>query len=325
MIRKIAQILDAEDSFLVVTHINPDGDAIGSLLGTALALREMGKMVVPLLSHKIPRMYHFLPGQGEVLSKVEDIPFEPQWIIALDCAEEYRISGDVKPLRRDARLINIDHHPTNPLYGDINLVEPPATSTAEIVYQILKATSYTPSPGVAKCLYTGLVTDTGGFRFAGVNSRTLQLAAELLDTGFDSYEVTKQVYEEYPLGRLYLERTMLERVEVLVDGKLIVSMLVSGDFEKLGLDPSDAEDLVNRLKEVRGSEVGVLITEVDDDVTRVSLRSKGRIDVSKIAQSFGGGGHRRAAGIRTTLSPEEVKKGIEEAVKNADSGRAIAR
>ena len=314
MIQKIAQILKTENSFIVVTHISPDGDAIGSLLATYLALSNMGKNALPLLKDKIPHLYDFLPSQDKVIATLDELSFTPKWIIALDCAEEKRICGDIAKVRKHAGLINIDHHPTNPHYGDLNLVNSSATSTSEIVYQILKATGHPISVNVAKCLYTGLVTDTGGFRFAGVNSNTFQIAAELLDTGFDSYEVCKSLFEEYPLGRLQLEKLMLERLEQLLDGRLVISTLYSTDFEKLGLDRSDAEDLVNMLKQVRGTEVGVLITEMENGVTRVSLRSKNQIDVSAIAQTLGGGGHRRAAGIRTQLSPQEVKSHIERAV-----------
>ena len=312
--RKIAHILKTDEPFIVVTHISPDGDAIGSLLGMSLALNEMGRRCAPFIADDIPALYSFLPGRDSVVASPDKLPFAPKWIISVDCAEEKRISGDITSVRESASLINIDHHPTNPQYGDINLIDPNATSTAEIVLQVLKATDYSLSADVAKCLYTGVITDTGGFRFAGVGASTFQTAAELVSAGFDPYEICQRLFEEYPIGRLYLERLMLERMEALLEGKLIMSTLYESDFEKLGLAKSDAEDLVNRLKEIRGTEVGVLITQMGNGLSRISFRSKNDVDVSAIAQSMGGGGHRRAAGVRTKLSPKEIKEKIEQSV-----------
>ncbi len=197
-IRSIAAALEQGHRFVVVTHINPDGDAVGCLLGMHLALREMGKQSWPLSRDAIPHSYDFLPGTKDVVSDPSEIPAAPDWIVSLDVATEPRISGDIAAFRRSARLINIDHHPTNPGFGDLNWIETTASSTAELVFRILKETGYTPSAAVGKCLYTGLVTDTGGFRFAGVNSSTLRIGAELLDSGFASYDVTGPLFEEYP-------------------------------------------------------------------------------------------------------------------------------
>jgi bifunctional oligoribonuclease and PAP phosphatase NrnA len=317
MMNEIAEILRREDRFLVVSHINPDGDAIGSLLGMYLGLREMGKEVRALSAASVPDTYDFLPGKMSIVAKVEDVGFSPQWILALDTATVERISGDIKELRNRARLINVDHHPTNPAYGDLNFVESQATSTAEIVYGLLTAAGYRLSADVGKCLYTGLITDTGCFRFSGVTSRTLRIAAELLEPGLDSYDVTRHLFEEHPLARMKLEGIMLERLEIFLDGKLLVSTLHAEDFDRVGAAFSDAENMVNRLRESRGVEAGILITGVADGVFRVSFRSKGRLDVAAIAALLGGGGHRNAAGLRTTLPLQELKQKLVSAVEQA--------
>ncbi|MCA1961732.1 MAG: bifunctional oligoribonuclease/PAP phosphatase NrnA [Desulfomonile sp.] len=319
MIQQIAQILRSEDRFLVVTHLNPDGDAVGSQLGMFLALAEMDKTVWALASERPPETYDFLGAGRLVITDPAEIHGKPSWIIATDSAEAHRISGDISRFRTDARLINIDHHISNPRYGDLNLVQPDATSSAELVLRVLKEAGYTPSQAVAKCLFTGILTDTGCFRFAGVNSGTLLVAAELLDTGFDPSEVTIPLYEEYPLTRVYLERIMLERIEIHLEGRLVMSTLLNQDFAALDAKLSETEDLVNRLREIRGVEVGVLVTALPDGMTRVSLRSKGLVNVSDIARSLGGGGHRRAAGIRTELPPAKVKEELVAAI-----GRILA-
>jgi len=317
MINEIASILRTEDCFLVVTHINPDGDAVGSLLGMHLALLEMGKRSWALCADKVHELYNFLPRHEQIISDATDVTDTPRFIIAVDAAVEDRISGDLTSFRSKADLINIDHHATNPRFGDFNFVQDSASSTAELVHEILKAAGYNLSPDVGKCLYTGLVTDTGGFRFSGVNSRTLTLAAEMLAAGFDSYEVTRPLFEEYPLRRIYMERLVLERVEVLLGGKLVMSTLYSEDFKKFGAEMSETENLVNRLRENQGVMAGILFTQMSDKLIRVSFRSKDSLDVSSIAKALGGGGHRHAAGLRSTLPLQELKDRIIQAVAQA--------
>jgi len=316
-IRSIADALEHGQGFVVVSHINPDGDAVGSLLGMHLALREMGKQSWPLTHDGVPHSYDFLPGREDLVCNPSQISGTPDWIVSVDVATEPRISGDISPFRSSARLINIDHHPTNPGFGDLNLIDTTASSTAELVFRVLRETRHAFSAKVGKCLYTGLVTDTGGFRFAGVNASTLRIGAELLDTGFTSYEVTAPLFEEYPIHRLRLEQLLLERMELLVDGKLALSTLYAEDFQHLGAEFSDAENLVDRLRDIRGVAAGVLMTRMSDKLVRVSLRSKSELDVSAVAGAFGGGGHRRAAGLRSDLPLPALKEELISRIRQA--------
>jgi len=317
MTKEISRILRMDDNFLVVTHINPDGDAVGSLLGLALALSEMGKKSWAFAGKELLPAYHFLPGSRSLVTDARDIRPRPRWIVAVDTAEENRIFGDISPFRDGAKLINIDHHFTNPKYGHLNFVDPGATSSAELVFRLIKDAGYVLSRDVAKCLYTGLITDTGCFRFPGVNSRTLLVAAEILAAGFDSYEVTRPLYEENPFTRIQLERLVLERIEMRVHGRLCVSTLYADDFVRIGADQSETENLVDRLREIQGVEAGVLVTEISKDLTRVSFRSKKLLDVAAVARIFGGGGHHNAAGLRTPVPPAEIKEKIAAAIEQA--------
>jgi phosphoesterase RecJ-like protein len=312
----IPLLLRNEDRFVVVSHTNPDGDAIGSLLGMYLALKEMGKTVWALTDKEFPQLYGFLPGAADVLTAPHSIQ-SPNWIIVLDVADKPRIAGDISAFQKNTKLINIDHHPTNPAFGNVNFIDTSATSTAELVFRVLKSTGYALSMHVGKCLYTGLVTDTGCFRFSGVNSDTMRIAAEMLDTGFESYEITRRMFEEFPLARLRLERLVLERAEILIDGRLVLSILKTDDFTRLGADMSDAENLVNRLREYQGVQAAILITDMENGLVRVSLRSKDSLDVSAIAQSLGGGGHKYAAGIKSKLPVSELKERLVRAVGEA--------
>ncbi|MFH0824807.1 MAG: bifunctional oligoribonuclease/PAP phosphatase NrnA [Pseudomonadota bacterium] len=316
----IAEILRTEDEFLVVSHINPDGDAVGSLLGMYAALKEMGKSVSALAGAPIPDTYGFLPGFADVRTDPATITRLPRWIVAVDTAEENRIAGDLGPFREHAVIVNIDHHRTNPGFGRYNLVEPLASSTAEVIFRLLRYAGFKLSAEVGKCLYTGLITDTGAFRYSSVTGETLRLGADLLDLGFSSYDVTRHLYDEYPIGRLHMERLMLERMRVLLDGRLVVSVIYDEDFERVGAQRSDTENLVDFLRAVRGVEAAALITGVSENTRRVSLRSKSLVDVAQVAEIMGGGGHRRSSGARTSLSVEEIVKTIEDAVGSRFAG-----
>ncbi len=317
MINNIADILRDQDDFLVVTHVNPDGDAVGSLLGMHLALQEMGKRSWALVGEQIPSQYDFLGPRTKVLTDPLSVHGTPRWIISLDCADQGRISADLRRFRPPCGVINIDHHVTNPLFGELNFVETEASCSAELAFRVLRQAGYALSRTVGKCFYTGLITDTGGFRYPGVNSRTFQIASDLLQSGFDSYDVSRHLYEEYPLSRFQLEALMLDRMEMMLQRTLVVSVLYLDDFRRLDVDPSETENLVNRLREIRGVEAGVLITQASEQLTRVSLRSKGQLNVAQIAKAFGGGGHLRAAGFRSSEPPEVIKNRLIEAVGEA--------
>jgi bifunctional oligoribonuclease and PAP phosphatase NrnA len=321
MTRDIASVLARENRFLVVTHVNPDGDALGSLLGMSLALSEMGKQSWALLGEDLPDRYEFLPGRESLISSVRSSVHKPDWIICVDAATRERISGDLAAVSDNARMINIDHHPTNPGFGDLNLIVPEATSAAELVYQVLVEAGYRLSSRVGKCLYTGLVTDTGCFRFPGVDSKTFQFASELLASGFESYDVTRVLFEEHPLSKFKLEQLMLERMEMFLDDRLVISTLYAADLQRVGARMPETENLVNRLRAIRGVEAAAMITEVNGHLTKGSLRSKGSLDVSAVAATLGGGGHRRAAGLRSTLTPEALKEKIIEVVSERLSDR----
>ena len=314
MINRVAEILKENNHFLVMSHTNPDGDAIGSMLGMHLALLEMGKHSRALAEEPIPAQYDFLGVRGKVSTDPKAVHEPPDWIITVDCASEDRISPGTGPFRPPARLINIDHHVTNPFFGDLNVVSVDASCSAELVLRVLQAAGYRLSSAVAKSLYTGLITDTGCFRYPGVNSGTFRVASELLEAGFNSYEVSRYLYEEHPLCRFQLEALVLDRMEMMLHGSLVVSTLYADDFKRLNIDTSETENLVNRLREIRGVEAGVLITEMSNQITRVSLRSKGQLNVAEIAGTFGGGGHIRAAGFKTTLSPNQIKAKVVEAL-----------
>jgi bifunctional oligoribonuclease and PAP phosphatase NrnA len=306
----IADALRGHDRFLVVTHENPDGDALGSLLATTLTLRELGKDVVMFLagSAPLPHEYGFMQLDGLVRVLPDDM--EERVLVAVDCAKADRIGPDLAPVERATLVLDIDHHHDNSRFGDANLVVADASSTGEVLRDVIRELGVELTPELAEPLYIALVTDTGRFQYSNTTPKALRLAAELVDAGADVHAVFQQVYESVEFAKLKLLARALERARVLEGGRIVVSHLVRTDFAEVGAVEPYSEGIIDYLRAVEGCELAALIREPprDDGPTRrVSLRaSVDELDVSAIARLFGGGGHRQAAGFSSDASIEEI-------------------
>jgi bifunctional oligoribonuclease and PAP phosphatase NrnA len=306
----IADALRGHDRFLVVTHENPDGDALGSLLATTLTLRELGKDVVMFLagSAPLPHEYGFMQLDGLVRVLPDDM--EERVLVAVDCAKADRIGPDLAPVERATLVLDIDHHHDNSRFGDVNLVVADASSTGEVLRDVIRELGVELTPELAEPLYIALVTDTGRFQYSNTTPKALRLAAELVDAGADVHAVFQQVYESVEFAKLKLLARALERARVLEGGRIVVSHLVRTDFAEVGAVEPYSEGIIDYLRAVEGCELAALIREPprDDGPTRrVSLRaSVDELDVSAIARLFGGGGHRQAAGFSSDASIEEI-------------------
>jgi phosphoesterase RecJ-like protein len=314
-LKAIADALLRHDRFLVVTHENPDGDALGSLLAATLALRQLGKDAVMYLAGDLPlpHEYAFMPlaEQGLVREPPEDAG--ERVLLAVDCAKEERI-GDVAALGRAPLTLNVDHHHDNTRFGDVNLIAAEASSTGEVLRDIFAELAVELTPELAEPLYIALVTDTGRFQYTNTTPKALRLAAELVDAGADIHAVFQQVYESVEFAKLKLLARVLERATVLEGGRIVVSHLLRNDFAEVGASEPYAEGLIDTLRAVEGSELAVLIREPprdDGPIRRVSLRSSiDELDVSAIARLFGGGGHPQAAGFSSDASLDEIVERI---------------
>jgi phosphoesterase RecJ-like protein len=310
-LKAIADALRRHDRFLVVTHENPDGDALGSLLAATLGLRQLGKDAVMYLSGDLPlpREYAFMPlaAHGLVREPPEDAA--ERVLLAVDCAKEERI-GDAAARTRAPLVLDVDHHHDNTRFGDVNLIVADASSTGEVLRDIFAELGVELTPELAEPLYIALVTDTGRFQYTNTTPKALRLAAELVDAGADIHAVFQQVYESVEFAKLKLLARVLERAKVLEGGRIIVSHLLRNDFAEVGAAEPYAEGLIDTLRAVEGSELAVLIREPprdDGPVRRVSLRSSiDELDVSAIARLFGGGGHPQAAGFSSDFPLDEI-------------------
>jgi bifunctional oligoribonuclease and PAP phosphatase NrnA len=312
-LKAIADALRRHDRFLIVTHENPDGDALGSMLAAALALRQLGKDGVMYLPGKTP-----LPGEYAFM-RLEDLVREPpadaadRVLFAVDCAKAERI-GDDAAISRAPLVLDVDHHHDNTRFGDLNLIVADASSTGEVLRDVFEELGVELTPELAEPLYIALVTDTGRFQYANTTPKALRLAAELVEAGADVHAVFQEVYESVEFAKLKLLARALDRAEVLEGGRIVVSYLLRTDFAQVGASEPYSEGIIDYLRAVEGAELAVLIREQLDEAAHAhkgSLRSSiDELDVSAIARRFGGGGHRQAAGFSTDLPLEEIVEQI---------------
>ncbi|HYZ18595.1 MAG TPA: bifunctional oligoribonuclease/PAP phosphatase NrnA [Gaiellaceae bacterium] len=307
----VADAIRSNDRFLVTTHENPDGDALGSLLATKVALDALGKDATTYLGGgaPLPGEYAWMPFDGLQRKLPEDAA--ERVLLAVDCANESRLGPDPEVLASAPLVVNVDHHHDNTRFGAVNLVVPDASSTGEILRDLFEELGVELTPEIAEPLYIALVTDTGRFQYANTTPKALRLAAELVEAGADVHKVFQVVYENVQFAKLKLLARALERAQVYEGGRLVVSYLLRDDFAQVGAAEPYSEGIIDYLRAVEGANMAALIREPprsDGPKRRVSLRaSSDEVDVSAIARKSGaGGGHRQAAGFSSDLSIEEI-------------------
>ncbi len=309
-LQAVADAIRSNDRFIVAGHENPDGDALGSMLAMVLALEALGKDVVMYLSGAAPT-----PGEYSFLDLSQlhrELPADlaERVLIAVDCANERRIGPEPTPVEGAKLVVNVDHHHDNSAFGALNLIVADASSTAEIVRDVLRELDVPLTSEIAAALYVGLVTDTGRFQYSNTTPKSLRLAAELVEAGADVHGIFRHVYETVQFAKLKLLARALERAQLFEGGRLVVSYLLKEDFADVGAEEPYSEGIIDYLRAVEGSEMVALIREPprnEGPARRISLRSShDEVDVSAIARASGGGGHRQAAGFSSERSIEEI-------------------
>jgi phosphoesterase RecJ-like protein len=319
----VVETLRAGERFIVTSHDNPDGDALGSVLATHLGLVSLGKDSVMVLGgiHPLPGEYAFLRLGERGLLRAAPSDVSERVLVAVDCAQESRIVEPTLVLSAPV-TVNVDHHHDNTRFGTVNLVVDDASSTAEVLADVFDELGVVRTPALAEALYTAIVTDTGRFQYSNTTPKALRLAAELVEAGADVGRVFVEVYESTPFPKLKLLARALEHATELADGRIVVSELTREDFEAAGADEPYSEGIIDHLRAVDGAELVALVRELPEGASarrKGSLRSHPNgVDVSAIARSFGGGGHRRAAGFSTDLAMDEITQRIVEAFAAAD-------
>ncbi|MEA2551452.1 MAG: bifunctional oligoribonuclease and phosphatase NrnA [Actinomycetota bacterium] len=301
-------VLSSAPAVAIACHVNPDADALGSMLGLASVLRARGVDVttsVPNDPFSVPPWLRLLPG-GEHLTPAHDFPQAPDVMVTCDCASSDRLQ-QLLPIAKAAKeLIWIDHHRSNDGLGTIPLVDPDASSTCEMVYRLLTAMGAELTDDAAVCLYAGLVTDTGRFQYQATTPETLRVAAALREHPFDHARLVQALYEDNGRDYLGVVGAALGRLRFVPEVDLVWTYLTQADLSEAGVHPNETDDLIDVIRTDREADVAVLVKQQPDGAFKVSARSRGAHDLSVIAQKFGGGGHRLAAGYTSEVGPVET-------------------
>ena len=301
---------------VLACHVNPDGDALGSMLGLALALIPLGKDLVCLSQDGVPDILRFLPGVERIATATDVPAFDLALVV--DSGELARVGETVQPLvARARRIVDIDHHVTAGAFGDIRVLDAHAASTAEIVYALLQTLDVPITSDIATCLFTGIITDTGSFRFQNVTPNTLRVAAKLLEAGAPPAHISENVFDNRTFAATRLLGLALSALSQTPDGQVVWTHITAQNFRTLGATDQDTEGVVNYVRGVRGAEVGILFREMEGGSIRVSLRARESVNVAEVAARFGGGGHRMASGCTLDVPLAEAEQAVVSAVQQA--------
>lgn len=321
MIAAIARELRDNKRFLLTTHVNPDGDAIGSLGALALVLEDMGKKVLAYCQDEIPGFLRFLPYSDRI---VKEIPGPDRFDVAvvLDCGELDRIGNAAEVLQHVEKIIHIDHHSSSDDFGQLNLVRPECSSTAEILYDIIQAIPASLSREAAENIYTAILTDTGSFRFANTTARALEIAAEMVALGVTPDKIASEVYDSMSPERLRLLARSLHTLTLRANGRLATMQVSQRMLEETKTTVMDTDGFVNYPRGISTAEMAIFFREMDSGKVNVSLRSRGKLNVAEFARSYDGGGHHNAAAFRAEGSLPEVVEEILAAAEEFIAGGA---
>lgn len=305
--------IESAARLLVTTHADPDGDAVGSLLAVALGLEQLGKQVACFIESPIPAVYQFLPAVGRIRRRLPADPCDTA--VVVDCGDGSRVGESWPAVSRIPVVLNVDHHISNTGFGTHRWIEPSACATAEMVFHLLRRLGVRIDRDIASCIYTGILTDTGSFRFSNTTAASFAIAREMVELGVEPYEVAGRVYGSYSLGRIKLLNLALNSIELSPNGKLSLMTVTRGMLEETQTQPEDADGLINYVRRIEDVQVAALIQEQvngrrpasSSGRFHVSLRSDGSVDVAALAVAYGGGGHPTAAGFQIDATLPEIK------------------
>jgi phosphoesterase RecJ-like protein len=313
MFAKIRKIIDNGQDFFITTHIDPDGDAIGSVFSMYWVLRSLGKNVTVYLKDQVPYRYEFLPGPERISHAIPEGVYDAAFV--LDCGELARIGEGYENLKKTETIISIDHHNTNEGFGRINVLDIDASSTGEILYGLYKYLRVPLSYEMAVNIYTAIVTDTGSFRYENTGSKAFLICEKMLRLGVKPAQVSGMVNGNHPRERFLLLGHVLCTLRTFDEDRVAMAYVTEEMFEDTHSTREYTDGFAEIIREVRGVEVAILLRQVSDRRYKISMRSRGTVDVADICGLFGGGGHKNAAGCHIDGSLDEVQTKLMEAMK----------
>jgi len=305
-------LIDGADSIAFLGHVGPDGDALGTIMGLTHAARKAGKVAVASFPRPfvIPQPLAFLGD--DLLVAPDDLPADVDLVVSCDVAAPDRLSDLLPYARKAPKFIVVDHHGSNEGFGDINVIDPTAASTAQMAFRLIRELGWSLDVAGATALYTGILTDTGRFQYSMTTPQVHRIVAELLEYGVEPDKVGQQVYEQSPFGYLKVAGAVMSRAVFDEQHKFVWSILLASDLAEANMERHDADGLIDLIRVTIGADVACLLKEIGENETKGSLRSRGATDVAAIAQVFGGGGHHNAAGFFAHKSPDDVIAAITE-------------
>ena len=303
----ILKLIKASRNVLMVSHKDADGDTLGSALATCDVVAAMGKSVAMRVPPPVPQLYSFLPG-FELINQEEGSP--PDLVLVMDSSNLDRLSDTLGELPDDTRLVNIDHHVSNTMFGQVNLVVAGASSTAEVTFDLFKEWGVEITPAAATNLYCGIFTDTGGYRHENTTYRALSIGAELVSLGADPAGIAMRVYKNRKISTIKLQALVMATVGFDSDDRLVYGYVTQAMLEKTGAQLDEADGMIDQLNSVDGLELALFFKEMAPGVTKASIRSRGQANANALASQFGGGGHERAAGVEVDMPLEQAMEAI---------------
>lgn len=307
--KEVISLINDEKEFVISTHVLPDGDAIGATLGLGLLLKKLDKEVIlPWANHYryVPPHFQFLPGL-KLLRPPSDCPAKPANFITLDCGNTERLGMLKKCFLSSTNTVNIDHHRDNENFAQINIIDPNRAATSELIYLLTQKMGVKLNKDIAICLYTGIVTDTGRFQYSNISPETFHIAADILRYGVDPNYIFRNVYENKTFNAVKLFGRVLAQAELIKDIGVVYTTVTQKDLAEADTLVEETENVIDYLRATQDIKVAAVFKQVDNMV-RVSLRSTGQVDVGKIAEQYGGGGHPLAAGYNSKKSLESTKR-----------------
>lgn len=317
MLKEAADFIRRHQEFILISHISPDGDTLGSSLALSIALKNAGKKAEIVCGDPVPDLYLFLPGASSVRKPSEAEASDA--VITVDCAALSR-AGDGQRLFESAKeTLCIDHHRTNAGFADVNFVRR-ASSAGELIVKLLNELGYPMNREIGICLYAAISTDTGNFAYSGTTPDTFRAMAEIVETGFDLPEANRILFRTVPLRKVRLTSLVLERMQLSRNNAVAVSYADQKDFAACGARGEDSEGIIDAMRDIDTVAAAAFLRECEDGSIRVSLRGKSHVDVSGIASAFDGGGHRLAAGCTLYMEMPEAVRVMTEALQAAYDG-----
>ncbi|SKC74078.1 DHH family phosphoesterase [Maledivibacter halophilus] len=318
MMNNILNLLRGSQKIIILPHILPDGDTLGSSLALKRTLEILGKKALILIDDEIPSNLNFMINHNSIMSTKTflSLDFKPDLIVTIDTSDIERLGDRRELLDLNDEILNIDHHKTNINFGKYNLVDSNASSCGEIIYKIINDLEIELDKDISTYLYVSLSTDTGSFKYSNTTPKTLRIAADLLEKGIDSTFIVTMLYQNKPMNKIKLLSDALNTLEIHYDGKLAMIHVTNKMFEENNISPSNSDGIIEYARDIEGVEVAVFLKELSFNEIKVGFRSKYYFDVSLIAGEFNGGGHKKASGCTIFDTMINAKEKIKEKLRN---------